>query len=297
MARKNRTQLLPIKQGGGAGVFEVKFHVRQKSGAGSMFLGIRCLASDRTTELADGAAGFHWVAASAYTPGDTAWHTLTGYFTTDGSTAADTSPATGGATLSKPMRIHPDTRWIGICALANYDDQAGEFELSYDAIRQVGGKGDAALDPYPPLSLTHSKPSPESRNTTTTLTDDTDLKNFPLDAASLYSIEGTITVNSGATPDFKFLLQFSQAPVYLFTFVSGVDGTGALFGAYLGDLNTNAYAIPGGGANMIIRIQGTIASHATLASVMDLQWAQNNSDGSNTIVGQSSMLRLEKIVA
>lgn len=293
--RKNRTSMLSGKAGVGAAIFELSYHVRQKSGAGSMYLGLRCLAGDRLTELGESGGNAHYVAASGYVPGDTAWHTITGYFTTDRSTAADANAATGTWTLANPMKIHPDTRWVGPLYIPNYNAVAGEFEVSRISIRQVGTKSDGVINQYPPLQLTLGKPSTTTR-TNNTLADDPYFAGYGLDAASLYRIKCTLLISAPATPDFQFKFNFSQAPTYCVANLSGTDCGAAQILTTLGDLQTNATVIPGGAGTAFVKVEAMVATHATLASTLALRWAQNTTDAAGSALLIHSTMEATKIL-
>jgi hypothetical protein len=149
------------------------------------------------------------------------------------------------------------------------------------------------------------KQSDESRNTTTTMTDDGELT-FPLDAGTTYFIDSNAVFNSGATPAFK--LSF----VY----------TGTITSVGLSEAGANAKTVTSTTADALSRCWHLTGSNLTTPTVrtrtgsntastfgghhirgviitntsgnLKIQWAQNVSDGSNTTVHKGSYICVAK---
>jgi len=134
-----------------------------------------------------------------------------------------------------------------------------------------------------------------SRDTTATLADDTYLINYLLDAATIYAVEGFLFASSASsTPDIKFALStdnafqnavWSWTNVNTATTISGdtSDPTSAVLCALVAGLNHG------------VSINGFVSTHATLASNVDFQWAQNTSDATATTLGGGSWLKFTKM--
>lgn len=133
------------------------------------------------------------------------------------------------------------------------------------------------------------KTSNTSRSLTTTLADDPHLAGWSLDADNVYKIEGLLIISGGSTGDFKFTIQADQTPqIGYFLF----DGNGQLSI----DMNADAaISIAVDGVVYGYRIFGTIHSHATNATTLDLQWAQNTSNATLTTVYKGSWITVEKL--
>jgi hypothetical protein len=140
------------------------------------------------------------------------------------------------------------------------------------------------------------KATDETVSTDTTLTADSDLAGFAMDANSLYKFEGYFSIDANsATPDLKFDLSFTNAPQ-----LCGQDWTINDNGTVTGD-SQNLHAAPdvidcgGNTPNVYVHLSGMIQSNATTGGTFDLRWAQNVSDASAIGLEAGSWLSIEKI--
>lgn len=161
---------------------------------------------------------------------------------------------------------------------------AGQKIASEDLTNALGTLGVATSD--------------TTKNANTTLGDATGLA-VALDANSTYILDGYIAYSSGATPDIKFA----------FSIPSGMTGHWTLFGqttsatASVGSIDAHystsfISAIAAAGSDSFSSLM-TVIPHAYLvttnAGTLQLQFAQNTSNASNTIVKAGSWLRVLKV--
>ncbi|MCG8436384.1 MAG: hypothetical protein MJA83_20395, partial [Gammaproteobacteria bacterium] len=126
-----------------------------------------------------------------------------------------------------------------------------------------------------------------------TLEDDDDLAGWSLEADTRYYIEGLIlyTQNVGNIR-FKFVLDNAeQESGYTLT---GADTSGTTHNrrSDITDLVAITTFIDGQEAG--VHFSGYVKSHATLASTLDFQWAQDNSNANATIVREGSWIKVTK---
>ncbi len=126
----------------------------------------------------------------------------------------------------------------------------------------------------------------ETVNNNNTLQDDNELF-VGLAANTTYVFWLTLFYFSGTTPDFKFKLNIPAGATMSYG-VMGFDTTGAYTNA--GNLNSgNTPSIGGVGGDAFAICRGSIIVGAT-AGNLQLQWAQNNANASDTIVRAGSVL-------
>lgn len=146
------------------------------------------------------------------------------------------------------------------------------------------------------------KQADESRNTTTTLADDSELS-VALEASTTYFVDITFTFTAGATPDFKWAYHYSGTLTRSIVFEGAREPAGTTSGGSGDNLgpptNNNptffttptARALVGvaalvGGAH----IRGVLVTNS--AGNLKLQWAQNVSDASNVTVQAGSYIAI-----
>lgn len=140
------------------------------------------------------------------------------------------------------------------------------------------------------------KATDESRSSTATLADDSDLAGYTIGVSQYYRFDFTLRVlSSSATPDLKFAFQFQFAPVRFAAEVSYCDegGAGTITASTI--YNTN-FVIPLTAATTcVVRFSGYFVSNATNGGTLDFQWSQNTSDASAVTIYQGSYGIVEKI--
>lgn len=130
------------------------------------------------------------------------------------------------------------------------------------------------------------KTSDESVNNSTTLQNDDQLAlTFP-DANTKWGFELYAILNSGTTPDWKGAFTVPSGATMSFSgHITSSGGTGSdLNGPYT---QASTLALATQGADQILRLQGLIQIGAT-TGVVQLQWAQNTANASNTTVKTNS---------
>lgn len=135
------------------------------------------------------------------------------------------------------------------------------------------------------------KTSDETVNNTSTLQSD-DFLFLDVAASTKYEFELFIVYNSGTTPDLKigWTLPTGATNLYGYQFY---DGTVWSAGGST-SVPTAGVALAGFGADLMARFQGSI-SISTTAGTMQVVWAQNTANASNTTIRAGAYLRLNKI--
>lgn len=135
------------------------------------------------------------------------------------------------------------------------------------------------------------KTADETVNNSDTLQDDDDLAGYSLTAGEYYQINGFLYVNSDTTADFQLAMTFTNAPQEL---VLSVDAGGAATAGILTTAtagNGLSVAFTSGG-NAPLHIKGFIKANASTGGTVDLQWAQDTANPSDTKVLDGSWLEL-----
>lgn len=137
------------------------------------------------------------------------------------------------------------------------------------------------------------KTSDETVNNSSTLQDDNELV-LAGAASTTYDLEMRLIVNTGTTPDLKFT----------FTVPSGTTGSAQLFtgsnpdsaaSGLQGPFSITATAAASGvGADQVLIVTGIVVTSSTAGNVQ-LQWAQNVANLSDTKVKADSYLILRKV--
>lgn len=138
------------------------------------------------------------------------------------------------------------------------------------------------------------KTADTERSSNDTLTDDPHLFGWILQAASFYKVTGYIQVNAASsTPDYKHRFQFSQTPVdTTITYIS-VDTVGLVEADT--EQMTTTIVQPAATNTRGIQFHAFIDTHATLASIMNYQWAQNVADAGATTLHAGSWIKIERM--
>lgn len=129
------------------------------------------------------------------------------------------------------------------------------------------------------------KSADETINNSSTLQNDDDLV-FALGANEKWSFKVTLFFTSGATPDIKFK----------FTVPSGAEMKYmAVIGSFAVACTESTTVINSGGSSMRVEILEGIVTTSSTAGNIQLQWAQNTQDLSDTVVKAGSFIFANKI--
>ncbi len=128
------------------------------------------------------------------------------------------------------------------------------------------------------------KAADETVNNSTTLQNDDELL-LPVAANATYWLYLRLLVSSGTTPDFKMLFTF---PTGLVMKLHNLLPTPTVSVPY--DQTTTA-AMSTTGADATFQVEGLVRVGST-AGTLQVQWAQNTLEASNTIVRADSTMRL-----
>lgn len=135
-------------------------------------------------------------------------------------------------------------------------------------------------------TITRYKSADETVNNSSTLQDDADLV-FPIGPGQLRSVRYVILYTSGATPDIKFAVTIpSGATLYL----RGIGGNaaGTLAEAH-SIVSGTAISFQGTGANRLLTLEAVVKA-GTVGGLVQLQWAQDTANASDTTVLAGSHL-------
>lgn len=140
---------------------------------------------------------------------------------------------------------------------------------------------------YPTGSIKIPKVSDETIDTSTTLQNDDELF-FPVDANKVYAVTGVIRFTTGTTPNIKFTWAAPAGATWVFRSQgNGASGTWESSGS--------ATKTPNGAATHLIFVFWGHVVVAGNAGVVQLQWAQNTSDGGDTTVNAGSYITYEAV--
>jgi len=159
--------------------------------------------------------------------------------------------------------------------------------MAFTPVPNAGARPDAStfyalINELRPLFV--RKTADETVNNSTTLQNDDQLA-VSVDANVTYWLSMRLIMNSGVTPDFKMLFTF---PAGLTMTLHNMEPTPAISVPY--DQTVTA-AVSGTGADATIQVEGLVLVSST-AGILQLQWAQNTLNASNTIVRANSTMRL-----
>lgn len=138
------------------------------------------------------------------------------------------------------------------------------------------------------------KTADTTRNTTTTLTDDPHLAGLALVTGEFYEFELYLNMIGHSTPNFKFNLQFSNAPTDdLFTYWYA-DEVNSADQENFAETETITIAT-NNSADAGLLIKGVFRANATTGGTLDFQWAQDVSAANNVIVRAGSYMRVRRM--
>lgn len=166
--------------------------------------------------------------------------------------------------------------------------------MAFTTISAAGAKwrGETASDLITEVRPVFArKTSDETVNGSAALQDDNELT-VAVEASATYLLELHLIQNSGATPGFKLSFSIPTGA----TWVSGSYNAGSsVANEQFGVMPlVGLSGITGAGANSLLIVRSLITISTTAGSVT-LQWAQNTSNASDTIVRSGSWLRLMRV--
>ena len=137
------------------------------------------------------------------------------------------------------------------------------------------------------------KSSDETINNSATLQNDNDLFTSA-EPDSFYDFRLWLIINSGTTPNWKMDWTVPTGAALTWSIQEGVPANlfAVLRGPYIAGASA---AINGAGADQIVIVEGLLTTAST-GGVLQLRWAQNTANASNTSVKTGSRLRLWKLV-
>jgi len=137
-----------------------------------------------------------------------------------------------------------------------------------------------------------AKVADETVNNSSAMQNDNELF-IAVAASKKYRLLSRIIYNSNSTADMKF--QFTYPVGLTATYSLLCVGSGLATWAVYEQYETGVGIVEGAGADRSIIINGTVAVGGT-AGTLQLQWAQNTANLSNTVVKAGSYLELVEIV-
>lgn len=144
------------------------------------------------------------------------------------------------------------------------------------------------------------KPTNETRNNNTTLSNDADLV-LNVTAGATYILDSQIIYDSGTTPDIKFAWAvdpvsstLSWTTNALGASASGVNGSLTVGVGVAGDAGVIVAGGVGAGTLVVAAAKGILVG-GIVDGAINLRWGQNTADVSNTIVHANSWMRLTRI--
>lgn len=142
------------------------------------------------------------------------------------------------------------------------------------------------------LGLQAYKSADETVNNSATLQNDNDLA-VDVEANGVYSLHLYLVYSSGATPDFKIDFTAPSGTTFEASFF---DYNGGSFAWGATSALGSVTGLAGTGANAPFILRATVFVGGT-AGTVQLRWAQNTANASDTIVRKGSRLTLVKLNA
>jgi hypothetical protein len=166
---------------------------------------------------------------------------------------------------------------------------AGQLLWTMDTKRLYQYDGTSTNQVYPAVILDPyaRKSADETVNNSATLQNDDHLFSSVV-ASTHYWLSMRLIMNSGTTPDFKMLFTF---PAGLTMVLHNVEPTPVVSVPYD---QTVVAAMSGTAADIVIQVEGLVIVSST-AGTLQMQWAQNTANASNTILRTNSTMRLIKL--
>lgn len=151
--------------------------------------------------------------------------------------------------------------------------------VKIEAAQTIANSISVKLDKRIPIrSFVLRKTANETVNTSATLQNDDDLY-FYMNASEVWVFELHAGMNSGSTPNFKWAWTLQSGGAGTASYLDTAAGNGPLWDTDI----TSASAIGGQGAAASFHVWGVIVNSST-AGLQRIQWAQNTSDASDTIL-------------
>ena len=139
-------------------------------------------------------------------------------------------------------------------------------------------------------NYTLRKTADETVNNSVTLQNDDHLVTATLPASSAWAFDLLLVTVSSAVADFKFMFTGPAGTIFNLAFLVG--GT-TYEGGTLTEGSTAGF-VSGNGGEVPVWIRGTLTLGGT-AGTLQLQWAQNTAEVSNTVVQLGSYLHLQQL--
>lgn len=138
------------------------------------------------------------------------------------------------------------------------------------------------------------KPSDQSLTSTTTMVNDTALV-LPVDANATYDIHGFLLYEGGVQNSSDMKIQWTfPAGLTMYYQLVGIDTGGVIRSATHTQATVPTIGSNGAGTRIVQSVNGTVIVSST-AGNLQLQWAQNTSSGTATIMHAMSHLQLHRI--
>lgn len=148
---------------------------------------------------------------------------------------------------------------------------------------------------FPPVEAKY-KDGDETVNGSATLQDDDDLTGFTLETGEYYEIEAVLFLTqANATPDIKLTLTFTNAPAIYAAACDAVHDGAALDATSGSDDPATAIALDTSTGSYVLRFRAVVVANGTTGGTFKLQWAQNSSHASNTVLKQGSYMKAVKL--
>lgn len=147
------------------------------------------------------------------------------------------------------------------------------------------------------------KASNTNRNTTTTFADDPELVGLILMPSSTYILDASFNIsgNGGTVGDFKWNFDFNGQVANVTVFAgqawSGNIANTVATSFYSDNAQVGATNVASAGVNVLLTLRAIITTNSsyTAGTAMDMQWAQNVSDATNTTLGSGSYYMVTKV--
>lgn len=173
-------------------------------------------------------------------------------------------------------------------AIASPDEGMWADLADYDGLSRYSGSAWSLI----PWAVIKKKNSDEIVNASAALQNDNDLS-WSVSANAQYTLDMLLLYNSGTTPDIKFAWT-GPASFTMTWVVTGFDTAGNfIFGNI--DSEATTQALGGTGANIAAQVKGIVTIAGT-GGTLQLQWAQNTSNASDTTVKAGSYGVLTRFV-
>lgn len=146
--------------------------------------------------------------------------------------------------------------------------------------------------------LTEVRPLPARKEATETVNNSATLQNdddlfVAVTASAVYNLDGRLLYNGNSTADFKIGWTFPTGLTMSYTILGVYVATPTVFSTS-DFIQTSNPALEGAGADRTAIMWGRVIVSST-AGTLQLQWAQNTANASNTTLLAGSYIRLTQI--